>query len=83
MRTIASPQALLSIALLSGCAVAHSSAAERPEPDCSFRSASTCWTLSGRFPLRRHDQAPPKPDDTRSRSPVVLATEADSTRTSR
>ncbi len=84
MRTIVSPSALLSIALLSGCAAAQSSAAaQRPEPDCSFRSASTCWTVAGRFPLRRHDPSPPKPDDIRSRSPTLLASEADSTRASR
>jgi hypothetical protein len=42
--------------LLSGCA-AHQSraAAPEPEPDCSFRSAATCWTVAGRFPTRRSE----------------------------
>ncbi len=29
---------------------ASSAAAEKSEPDCSFSSPTTCWTVSGRFP---------------------------------
>jgi hypothetical protein len=76
--------AVLSIALLCGCAAAQSpAAARRTDPDCSFRSAATCWTVAGRFPPRRADTAAPKPHDIRNLSPAVLASEADSARGSR
>lgn len=57
MRRIPVPRAVLGVALLSGCAAAtqSSSTTERGEEDCSFRSATTCWTLAGRFP-------PPRPE---------------------
>jgi hypothetical protein len=37
---------------LAGCAPqARTALAPSPhEPDCSFRSAATCWTIAGRFP---------------------------------
>jgi hypothetical protein len=40
------------IAFLCGCAAStqSSAAAEDSELDCSFRSPTTCWTVSGRFP---------------------------------
>ena len=83
MRMIASSPALLTIVLLSGCAtVQSSSTAVRPGPDCSFRSASTCWTLASRFPPRS-PSAPPKQDQIDDLSPTVLASEADSTSGSR
>ena len=85
MRMMLTPLALLSLVLLCGCATAarSSSAASRPEPDCSFRSPSTCWTVAGRFPPRVAKSAPPKPDEIRNPSPVTLASTADSARASR
>jgi hypothetical protein len=82
MRT---PLALLAIALLYGCAAAahSSSAAPRLEPDCSFRSPSTCWTVAGRFPAGLHKPAAPKPDQIRDISPTMVASTGDSTRDSR
>jgi hypothetical protein len=40
--------------MLCGCGVAAQSSSRTPprEPDCSFRSAGTCWTLATRFPAR-------------------------------
>ena len=80
MRMMPTPLALLGFALLSGCAAAtqSSSAAPRREPDCSFRSPSTCWTVAGRFPSRLPESAAPTPDDIRSLSPVTVASRADS-----
>jgi hypothetical protein len=75
--------ALPGIALLCGCAAAtaHPSATgPRLEPDCSFRSAATCWTMAGRFPSRLPESAAPTPDDIRSLSPVTVASRADSAR---
>jgi hypothetical protein len=81
MLMLPTPLALLGIALLFGCAAAQSStAAPRLEPDCSFRSASTCWTLAGRFPPRRLKSATPKPDEIRDLSPTVVASKPDSAR---
>ena len=76
--------ALPGIALLYGCAAAataHPSAtAPQSEPDCSFRSASTCWTVAGRYPPRLRESAVPKPDDMRDLSPLTVASKADSAR---
>ena len=85
MRTMPTPLVLLGIALLHGCAAAtrSSSAGPRPEPDCSFRSPSTCWTVAGRFPSRLPKSAAPKPDEIRSLSPVTVASTGDSARGSR
>jgi hypothetical protein len=75
---MASSPALLIIVLLCGCAAGQSSSTTvPPEPDCSFRSAATCWTVAGRFPPRPAS-APPKQDEIDSLSPTVLASEADS-----
>jgi hypothetical protein len=76
---------LLGIACLHGCAAAtqSSSAAPRLAPDCSFRSASTCWTMAGRFPPRLPKATAPKPDEVRGRLPITLASAADSARGSR
>lgn len=73
---------LLGIACLHGCAVGtrSSAAAPRLAPDCSFRSASTCWTMTGRFPPRLPKPAAPKPDEIRGPSPITLASAADSAR---
>jgi hypothetical protein len=85
MRIMPTPVPLLGIALLYGCAAASqsSSAAPRPEPDCSFRSPSTCWTMAGRFPSRLPKSAAPTPDRIRDLSPTVVASKADSARGSR
>jgi hypothetical protein len=85
MRTMPTPLALLVIALLSGCAAVtrSSSAAPRLEPDCSFRSPSTCWTVAGRFPSRLPKSAVPKPEEIRELSPTTVATRSDSARGSR
>lgn len=83
MRMMRTRPVLLCIVLLGGCAAGQSSYAARPEPDCSFRSAATCWTIAGRFPSRRPAAATPKPDQIRRTSPSVLASKPDSTRGSR
>jgi hypothetical protein len=85
MPIMPTPLALLSIALLYGCAAAtqKSSAAPRLEPDCSFRSPSTCWTMAGRFPPRLPKSAAPKPDDIRDPPPITVARKADTARGSR
>ena len=81
MRIMPTPLALLGIVLLGGCAAAQSSsAAPRLEPDCSFRSASTCWTVAGRFPPRRPKSGSPKGDEIRDPSPTAVASNADSAR---
>jgi hypothetical protein len=82
MRMMPTPLVLLGIALLPGCGAAtqSSSAGQRLEPDCSFRSPSTCWTVAGRFPPRLPKPAAPKPDEIRSLSPVTVASTADSAR---
>jgi hypothetical protein len=49
---------LLFPALLGACAgngQSRTAAATPEEPDCSFRSASTCWTLGARLPPPRAD----------------------------
>lgn len=75
------PTAVLA-AFLCGCAAnaQSSSAVTEAEPGCSFRSPTTCWGVSGRFPV-----VPPKPAapplDRAPRPPsTVLAGKADSTR---
>lgn len=67
---------LLSASLLSGCAMATATAGRAaPEPACSFRSATTCWTLAGRFP--RREAPPPPPDSLRAPPQSVLASAGD------
>jgi hypothetical protein len=85
MRMMAPPLLLMGMACLHGCAAGtqSSSAVPRPAPDCSFRSASTCWTVAGRFPPRLPKSAAPKPDEIRGPSPITLASAADSARGSR
>jgi hypothetical protein len=85
MRMMPTPLPLLAIALLCGCTAATQSASTAPrlEPDCSFRSASTCWTVAGRFPPRTPKSAAPKPDEIRDLPPTVIASKADSARGSR
>jgi hypothetical protein len=78
MRMMSTPLALLSVALVCGCAAATqpSSAAPRLERDCSFRSPSTCWTVARRFPPRPPESAVPKPEDIRRLMPVTVARQA-------
>jgi hypothetical protein len=63
------------VALLSACASVTQSttAPNRSEPDCSFRSPTTCWTMSGRFPPQRVEPVERIPEPQ-----PVLATGADS-----
>jgi hypothetical protein len=68
------------VALLCGCAAntQSTSAGEKPEPDCSFRSATTCWTVSGRFPAPRSRPAAAPLEPTPSQASAVLANGPDS-----
>jgi len=79
------PLATLCVSLLCGCAATARSAAVVPEddPDCSFHSATTCWTMAGRFPTPRPAAADSLPDDLGRQPPAVLARGADSAAVSR
>jgi hypothetical protein len=76
---------VVGLVMLCGCAATSQSvsSAARREPDCSFRSATTCWTLGSRFLSPRAA----KPDSARKnlleQPPTILATEADTVRSSR
>jgi len=74
MRRIPVLRTVLGAVLLSGCAAAaqSSSTTQEVESDCSFRSATTCWTLAGRFPPPR-----PEPRDDPEQPLPVLASGAD------
>jgi hypothetical protein len=77
-----SPALPLALGLLCGCATTAqvSPPAKPTEPDCSFRAATSCWTLAPRFfPLRAKptDSLPGKILKSR---PAVLASHADSAR---
>lgn len=77
--------AVLGAALISlcGCAAGTQAraAAEKADPDCSFRSPTTCWTMAGRFPPVRSKPSLPPVDPRDSSS--VLASAADSASESR
>ncbi len=71
-------------ALLCGCAATTQSvsSAPRTEPDCSFRSATTCWTFASRFPSPRAAM----PDSARKEllePPAAILARADSVPLSR
>ena len=67
------------VALLSGCGAANAAAMRpAPEAECSFRSATTCWTLAGRFPAERGSPPAPSPEELRAPPRAVLASTADS-----
>ncbi len=85
MRMMPTLLLLLGITSIHGCAAGtqSSSAAPRLAPDCSFRSASTCWTVAGRFPPRLPKPTVPKPEEIRRPSPITVASTADSARGSR
>jgi hypothetical protein len=76
------PLVTVTLALLSGCAAAavptsSSSANSAPERDCSFRSATTCWTLAPRIPTPRPAARDSVPDQLLTPPRPVLASEAD------
>jgi hypothetical protein len=73
---------LVFIVLLCGCATSTQSvtAAGRPESDCSFRSPTTCWTISARFPPRRAERTVPPVQRKPTDPAPVLANGADSAR---
>jgi hypothetical protein len=76
---------VVGLVFLCGCAAttqSGSSAAPR-EPDCSFRSATTCWTLGSRFPSPRAAQPDSARKELLEQPPTILATEADTIRSSR
>jgi hypothetical protein len=78
------PVALV-IGLVYGCAATarSPSAARTTEPDCSFRAATSCWTVAGRFPPRRAEPTDSQPREIMKPPPAVLASRADSARASR
>jgi hypothetical protein len=47
------------------------------DPDCSFRSADTCWTMAARFPEPRAETLDSLPADSLSEPATLLATGAD------
>jgi hypothetical protein len=66
--------------LLGGCATAraHSSApAPKAAPDCSFRAATTCWTLGARVPVPVRESRDTATDRLLKQPPAVLATRRD------
>jgi hypothetical protein len=77
------PLVTVALALLSGCAAggspaASSSTTSAPERDCSFRSATTCWTLAPRVPEPGAEPRETVPDSFPMQPPPVLASRADS-----
>ena len=71
---------LLAATLLSGCGAGLQSTgtAGLEAPDCSFSSATTCWTVAGRFPRARTEAGDSAGQDLRERPPQTLASRADS-----
>jgi hypothetical protein len=81
--TASHPIPLIAIVLLSGCAagaapVSSSSAAPERQDDCSFRSATTCWTLAPRVPVSSPAPRDSTPDQLLTPPRPVLAARADS-----
>ena len=72
---------LLVMPILVGCAAGTppATAAVPAEPDCSFRSASTCWTLKARFPRARREAPDSAGRELREPPARVLASRADRT----
>jgi hypothetical protein len=66
---------LLLVTLVFACAANSQSAVTPPEPEpaCSFRSPTTCWSVGGRFPAKAtsHDQ----PQDILADSTLLAAVE--------
>jgi hypothetical protein len=75
------PLVTVALTLLSACAAAAapvaSSSATGPDRDCSFRSATTCWTLAPRIPARGPEARDSAPDRIMSPPRPVLAGVAD------
>ena len=70
---------LLAATLLGACATTmRSSAADAPsKPDCSYRSATTCWTLAGRFPPAHQTARDSLPRELLESPPRTLASHPD------
>jgi hypothetical protein len=70
----------LSLGLLVGCAAAARPAALRPErePDCSFGSATTCWTIGTRLPARRAEARDSVPAELLGHPQLLVASAHDS-----
>jgi hypothetical protein len=66
--------------LVAGCALPARSAntAAEPEPDCSFESATTCWTMVGRFLSRRPPARDTLGPDFLAPPPATLVVRTDS-----
>ena len=76
------PLMTVALTLLSGCAaaatpVSSSLATAAGADDCSFRSATTCWTLAPRVPTPRPGPRDSVPDQIQTPPRPVLASEAD------
>lgn len=82
MRLAPTPALTLAAGLLCGCAAGTRSsvAPARADPDCSFRSPTSCWTLAARFPSRRAETTDSQPGELVRPSRAVLASRADSAR---
>jgi len=65
--------------LLCACATTRndSALAPAPAPDCSFRAATTCWTLGARVPTRAHEARDSAPERLLAQPPAVLASRRD------
>ena len=77
------PLTAIAAVLLSGCAAgmpqtSSSSAMSERERDCSFRSATTCWTLAPRVPASRAAPRDSVPDQLLTPPQPVLAARPDS-----
>jgi hypothetical protein len=82
MRQAAILAAFLGIVHLHGCAAAGNSASSpgSAEPDCSFRAATTCWTLAGRFPPSARRARERQPNELLRQAPTVVTRGADTAR---
>jgi hypothetical protein len=82
MRMTTTVPLALVFGLFGGCARTGqvASPAHAAEPDCSFRAASSCWTLATRFPARRAEPTDSQPGKNLSPPRAVLASKADSAR---
>jgi hypothetical protein len=76
---------VVGMTLLWGCAATTQSAstASPKEPDCSFRSATTCWTFGSRFPSPRTNSPDSMRKELQEQPATILATGADSVPPSR
>ncbi|HKU60319.1 MAG TPA: hypothetical protein VJQ44_03810 [Gemmatimonadales bacterium] len=80
------PATTLAALLLTGCAAgvapaSRSSAGPGPDSDCSFRAATTCWTLAPRIPAAGAAPRDSSPDQLLTPPRPVLAAKADSAAT--